>query len=1204
MTTTTIAILKDGTPVRIHLFDNSIFDVDGFLIQFTRPGVTPEVYRYHQQAEFKREDRKKPNLSGYYNEDLFLKYIQNVEPLTTIDKLIKYDFKRDLATENEEITVSTVDFDEPYDYFYNEKKYTFNLQRTLDNKGVRNYLKPIIENFKTVDIKINTDGVNGVTILNNQSGTPGGYFYKKNLGDFINTWTITDIQKSNFKKVMALIVFKIREINKYIIPIIAANTHFFDKEIDVANGIIDYNDTTTGDRLTDLEKLLFDLKRGWGYYYNPLNPEDFPLREDFDAQFTQLSSYKDYQDYYSSLENFYNKCYITKDLKNYPSDEKLQYLLEILTPSGLSLLPYNLILKTIKSYLVGKLSEESQRLLVKLIISITPAHANDFLDFLLEKQNGDQTNFETIYEALTDGRLERYSYVNWFVNEQTNKKYFAFAVFELWKVSKYNLAYIAPGVTPTYTFTNFSGVDPTNYFVINPTEYNNNNFLEFSSKDIGIHKIDVSFESSIEGKKIKIDKLIRDEHEVDIRKTHDDKTVFFGAFHLYQQISFSGFEANLDLSIPKKATVPAFLFHFIEEFDRIADFDAAASLVIDLTTDVLLTYFLGGASFIADLHYLKYTTKIGRALIGSLEASETVVVWRGLEVGSEAFTLTAGSLTHINTYLISTENDEDKRKILEGYRKVLIPLIFLGAGASLTARAHATREAGRVLDLIDALPSGVAHGLSFDMIDLLTTLKGSKTVTLTTFGNRLNTLDLGGATNTIFSKYNTLFTDTQKLKFWNDFQHIDDPAFWKLLNSGKGVDNVLNAKYIDNWISLTEKGLPEAKFTEYICVQKRTDALIRFTDQSNIKPVIGSLSYERKLVFLETFGDIDPTNFAKFVGEPQLITYWRRYYDDLILRPNFVSLSNTKKIKWLEKYGDLSPDLYSTYLKANPDTILSWSKYSDESDLLFELNKYTDEEQILFYSAFKHNDLVSFNNFKLDPSLLVIQRNYLKAYVKIKGAGYPFSTTLSEVISVYGTQGQKLYIKLNEEFLITKNSGLTDNQLKDIVLKSGFSHEDFPDMIIFRDNISKKQMENFMRNPKDEFGNSLNEIWARDPDLPNNMLFMEKIKAVYKEFEPVYNEIHPWLEKRINFHLEQRIANKWKIDYDSMGYTGHIPGTHAEVRALNELLWKLEANSVIINDDIVTKLLGYNKNYQWDTLMPRCGDCLFISKEIRMIMSN
>ena len=56
---------------------------------------------------------------------------------------------------------------------------------------------------------------------------------------------------------------------------------------------------------------------------------------------------------------------------------------------------------------------------------------------------------------------------------------------------------------------------------------------------------------------------------------------------------------------------------------------------------------------------------------------------------------------------------------MQGYQKVLIPLIFLGAGASLSARAHATREAERVLASIYALPSGVAHGLSLDAINLL-----------------------------------------------------------------------------------------------------------------------------------------------------------------------------------------------------------------------------------------------------------------------------------------------------------------------------------------------------------------------------------------------------------------------------------------------------------------------------------------------------
>jgi len=902
---TTIAILRDGTPIRIHLFDNPIFDIDGFLVGFTFPSTTPKIYKYRQHFEFKAGDRKKTNLSGYYDEDIFIKYVQNIEPFPTIDLLVKYDFKNILATEGEEITVSTVDLEAPYDYFFNYKKYTFPLQSTLDKKGVRNYLKSITEGLKTVDYKINTDGVSPVIVLNNQSSTPGGHFYKKNFADFVNSWTISNIQKSDFKKIMSLIIFKIRAINKDIFPIIATNTNFFNRETDVSNGNFDYN------ALPDLEKLLFDLKRGWGYYYDlPMPGFPQPYKDDFDAIFSSLSTYNDYLLYYNGLVNFYNRCYVEKNLAFRAEDKKMQFLLEILPPSALGILPYNYIISAIKGLLIKELDQDDQRFLVRLVMSVTAVHANHFLDFLLEKENGTQTNFETIYEALTDGRLERYSFVNWFVDEQTNRKYFAFAVFQLWNVSKYNLGYIAPGVTP-----NFAGVDPNNYFVINyETEFNKNNFLDYNySYTDSIHKISVlSFQSSFEGRKIKIDRITRDKHDVDIRSTYDDRTVFFGSFHLYQQIVFSGFEANLDLGIPKKATVPAFLFHFIEEFDRLADFDASVSLVIDLTADALLAYFTGGAGVLADLHYLKYTTKIGRALVGGLEATEAVTVWRGLEVGSEVFTLSAGSLTQINTYLISSENNEDKRKVLVGYRKVLIPLIFLGAGISFAARAHATREAEKVLDAIDLLPSGVPHGLTTDMMNLLTTLAGNKAVTLATFGNRLNTLDLGGATNTIFSKYNTVFTDAQKLKFWNDFQYIDDPVFWKLLNSGKNASNVLDGSYVMNWLKLSERSLVEAKFTEYICVQKRTDAIIRFVDETSIKPVLNTLSNERKIAFLDTFGDVDTPNFAKFVDEPQLINKWKRYYDDGVLRTDFKAFGQDKMIKFLEKYGDIPDEVFQS----------------------------------------------------------------------------------------------------------------------------------------------------------------------------------------------------------------------------------------------------------------------------------------------------
>jgi len=931
--TTTLAILKDGTPIRIHLFENPAFDVDGFLIQFTKPGTQPEIYRYHQHSEFKGEDRKKPDLTGYYNESLFLKYIQNTEPVPTLDKLIKHDFKNNLAFEGEEITVSTIDFDSPYDYFYNTKNYTFNLQLSPDKRGVANYRKLIMENYRIVDSKINTDGHIPVIVLNNQSATPGGYFFKKNLGDFINNWAISEIQKSTFKRIMSLIVFKIREINRDIIPIIATNTHFFDKEFNVANGIKDYND------FTDLEKLLFNFKRTWGYYYDtPINGLPRPHKDDFEALFSIPSTYEDYYSYYSSLENFYQICYKTKNLSYYPADDKIEYLLKILSPSALAVIPYNLIIKAIKAYFPLKLSQEDQRVLVKLVISITPSHANEFLDFLLEKENGAETNFQVIYDTLTDARLERYPFVNWFVDEQTNRKYFAFAIYELWKVSKYNLDYIRPGIVIPNPWPNFKGIDPENYFYINSQEFNKKNFLTFiPSSDQQIVTSQQRFESSINDKKIDITKIYKQNTYAGAFSQHKIGSEYFGSFHLYQQISFCGYESNLDLRIPKSATLPAFLFHFIEEYDRLVDFDAGVALAANLTVDALLIYFTGGTSILKDLQYLKYTTKIGRALAGGIESTEAIEIWRGFRGASDIFTLTAGSLTQINHYLITTENNEEKRKILEGCQKIFISLTFLGVGLSLTAQAHAVREAGKVLDLIEALPPGVAHGLAPEMINLLTTLKGSKEVTLSLFGNKLNTLDLGDATNYIFLKYNSVFTDAQRLKFMTDFQHIDDLAFWRLLNNGRNASGIRDGKYLDNWISLSERGLEEAKFTIYICNQTRTDVLIRFTDQSTLKPVINPLSFERKIAFLNTFANVDPVNFAKFVGDPTLVKKWFRYYDDLVFQPEFKALGETGMLKFAERYGNISDDAFRN-LK------LQWHKINlnDKFKRLVEFPDATD----------------------------------------------------------------------------------------------------------------------------------------------------------------------------------------------------------------------------------------------------------------------
>ncbi|PBI84721.1 hypothetical protein BSF41_40490 [Flavobacterium sp. ACN2] len=1129
---TTTAILKDGTPVRIHLFEKPAFDVEGFLVGFTLSSLNSEEYRYYQQSEFKREDRKRPNLSGYYDKTMFLKYIQNVEPVPTLDNLVKYNFKKILATEGEEITVTSIDFEEPYDYFYNEKKYTFNLQNTIDNRGVRNYLKPIVEDFETVDYKINTDGTNAVIVLNNQSGLPGGHFYKKNLGDFINSWSVSNTQKTLIKKAMSLIIFKIREINRDIIPLIASNTHFFEKEQDVANGIIDYND------FTDLEKLLFNFKRTWGYYYEtPLDGFSRSYNDSFEALFSNSSTLEDYQSYLSSLQNFYQICNKTKNLAYYPADDKVEYLLKILSPSALNVIPYELIIKCIKQYLKFNLSQEDQRVLVKLVISINPSHANHFLDFLLEKENGAETNFQVIYDTLTDARLERYPFVNWFVDEQTNRKYFAFAVFKLWKVSKYNMDFIRPGVIVADPWPNFKGVDPENYFYINDNEFNKRNWLTFTSSITDNIRTEEYFESKLLDKKVEITKISKLDINFEHGGYHHDYKPFVGLFHLYQQVTFSGYEANLDLSIPTTATIPAFLFHFITEYDELADFDAGVALAVNLTVDALLIYFTGGSSILSDLQYLKHTTKIGRALAGGIKPTEAIEIWKGFKGAADIFTLTAGSLTHINQYLITTENDEAKRKILEGCQKIFISLTFLGVGLSLTAQAHAVREAEKVLDLIKALPPGVAHGLTPEMFNLLTTLKGNKDVTLTLFGNKLNSLDLGDATNYILLKYNSVFTDAQRLKFMTDFQHTDDVVFWRLLNDGKNASGIRNGSYIDNWISLSERGLQEAKITDYICVQRRTDALIRYVDEPITKPIINTLSYERKLVFIDTFGD----DLATFQNKPELINHWKRYYDDLTLREDFLILNKNKQIEFLDSFGTIN-NYWFNRLKKQPYLFDKFNTASNQSKLLAKSN----------------------------PKLWIRINRY---YSLPNGLGEKLSS--SYLKNTYKTEYAERLVNAVE----TKSQQLLNSHPS-----RTYRDENFQLVSGMIDKNSGKVSELFTNFPKKYFKTESQYITYRESLHPN-------IKAIVEELEHVkslYNVDHIInIDKAghyIGAHAEIRALNDL--------IEKRFGSSMVEESLFNDWL----ENSVLGYNRNITVKIDNTK-----VIMPRCVDCFYITDLLTFI---
>jgi hypothetical protein len=858
-----VAILRDGTPIRTLLLDVLVFDVEGFLVGFKAPGMLNEHYLYFRKFDFKKSDRN-DDVEGYYDKSIYYQYIQKTDSSVTIKDLKKFDFKNYLATVGEEITVTRVDFRAPFNYFYNYLEYTFNLQPTSDNQGVRNYLKPIFENSRIIDYEIDVMGLNGNTLPNSQSANAGGYFYNKNFGDFVNTLTLhTEIQKRELKKIVSHIIFRIRLLIKDVFPVIAENTHFFDKELDVANGIIDYDDPTLG--FTELEKLLFDLKKSWGYYYGPVPGLPLPHRDGFDALFTSASTYNDYQIYYSGLVNFYEKCMATGNLSYYPSDKKLQYLLEILPPTALGTLPYSLIIGKIKNYLATNLTEENQQFLVKLVLSISSSRANDFLDFLLEKDNFIKTNFEFFYDVLTDARLQRISFVNWFTDGQTNKMYFAKAVYELWKVSKYNFEFIPNGVTPILSTPEFQGIDPNTYFYANPSEYIKDNVLEFVVSKLALignelSGYEIKFNSTISNDKISIiritDKQTLVSTPLGLMPTNPEPDVTeFGKFHFYHPVALMGYEPNLELAISMKPIIPAFLFHYVEEFDRLADFDAAISLAVEITVDALLIYFTGGASVLNDLRYLRYTTNLGEAMTGPVSAMNAVEVWRGLNVADQAYTMTASSLAHINNYLITTENNPAKREILKRNQGFFLSLLVAQSGRTIYSTARASESASEVLRLIDQLPSGVAHGLSAEHILLLEAVSGQRTVAITTFGNRLTVLDEGAG---FAAKYNNVFDPAKKMLFWKSFNGLPDETL-SLLNAGE------NGVFMDNWLILAERNIAESKDMTFFTRQHYVDAMIRFHDESLIKDVLlQPLTPGQRLAFLERFGITDPIDAIGF----------------------------------------------------------------------------------------------------------------------------------------------------------------------------------------------------------------------------------------------------------------------------------------------------------------------------------------------------
>ncbi|MTH18291.1 hypothetical protein [Flavobacterium sp. LC2016-01] len=970
-----VLLYKSGIPVNLtNDFNDLRFDIEGFLIEFTKKtiigkDVVTTKYAFHNKKEFKTSDKKRSDLiDGYYNEDQFLNYIESVgfNIVSASDMIYKHKFNFDkfIAKENDPISVRVTNFGAPYDLFYDRKKYDFLIESLSDEKGIRSYSDGILDGFDIVDYKLklpSTYSSSNVPIQN-QVNTAGYHFYTKNLGRFIYQYS-SDEEKRKFKKITLLIIFKIREIVNEIFPNLLLNVTTEKTLNDVANSI-----NTDLNNLSNFEKILFILKKSWGYYYD--SSSALPHRKTLPSTFNENSTYSDFEYYYLGLVSFYDEFYkIPQTLAKAPEFDKYRFVLTILPINALSLIPFEITKSIIESFIKKKyLAEYQKRFLTRLIVSIPFSLADSFLDYLGECNNGVDTNYQAIYYILGDARTKRYIP---FIDETLTRRQYVFATHQLWTASKYNFYHIPNGVTPI-----LDNINPNAYFIQNYDEYIINSTLVFNTgyyfSEEGITKQGFEYSAGFIHDKIRIFKT--EKTEIYKNEYIDDgygapavkSQVLFklpeklGDFHMYHPISLIGIQPDLEVILPEASFYPAFIFQYVEEFEDLKEFDASVNLGIAITIELALAYFTGGLSSLRYLNYLKNASRIYQALTNSALASEQILIWSALEGATNALAISGSILYSYNNYLIQLSNDPSEIEKLEKLNRILFWLILAQATASVTFRYKAINAAD---EFLDSIPPGAIHP---DVENLLITLRNQKATNI--LGIRQKLIDLGLEDSTILTKFDDFAADV-KIAFWNDFKRLSKEE-WKLVNK---------SNTLENWKLLYDRKIIDRADLTVITSSLKMDAITKYYPHIPLRKILESAERTKRWLFLNRFGN-DPSIFVKFALNPEKITEFVKangFRTSLLSEADYLWLENGFSANQLD-------DIYIHLMQIRNKIKEPNNAYHNKFRDLIKISSQSNKEKAIEYLG--AGGKISTGEYIEKPAIDYIKRNlasYEEGYVSV-----------------------------------------------------------------------------------------------------------------------------------------------------------------------------------------------------------------------------
>ncbi|TDQ77461.1 hypothetical protein [Sphingobacterium yanglingense] len=860
-----VVILYDGTPVKLPASffppEKILFDIHGFLFRFIYIFKYGEIEtenhcRYYTLSDFKQQDRSSfSDLEGYYMERDYLTYIQPNGILSTGFPIAdlrqkKIDLRKYIANVGETITIDTLYNWQPFDYYFSKAQFTFQLESKSENNLVKNYRKEdLVDNSLILEIDIPESNLKEVVDIDSKS-TPDGVFYKNNfLHHFIFQNANTTLT-SRYKHIFTLISFQIHFITTEILE---------ERMKDVINiqRVDGYADSLEEDISnlpgTTLEKIVFYIKKHWCYYYDPNAPTE-QIHKALPAPTLNTLDIGELRKYYNTLLTLYSALYTYSFESNNSAGQETNLLFDLLyiiPDRALLALPYSALLLATKEFLAQqKLGEEREQSLVKVVAAIAKLEGNkeDFLDFLFIKdtvKDKSITNFEVLYKLLDDARLERYTIVNWFVDEKPNRKYFNYAIYEIWKQSKYNWEYIPP--PPDL---------PVDFWSDNPV-FNPELIIEIISSDIVIEERQKGkahdFDTKIEGQNILIKACTRYEVQTSISTKTDllvTKTIpiyeDLGKYHLYQPIVLTNYHANQELQLLDTLVYPAFLIHYIKEYDKLRDFDALVDLGINLVIEAALFFGTGGTGLLRHLRHIKYATKLGQALFRTkiLDPNTSVLLWRGITAAGEAISMTAGMLANVGVYLETEENDPAKREVWEKLQFLMLCASIAAAGVSIKANQLTAQAAEDAYQAFIRLPTGVT--IDPDAAELIALFR-------TRSLNDVNTFD-----------HFLLEHDALTIRNWfNNSPELTD-SYRKLFMGQYGLSKIeqihlLNdTAVLQTWLTLAKAGVERplrklATLLELHQNQSRMTRVVQLYDEVDAKNVFEALDPKAWDDMLKTF---------------------------------------------------------------------------------------------------------------------------------------------------------------------------------------------------------------------------------------------------------------------------------------------------------------------------------------------------------------